>query len=63
MKGLLAIGFGKYGDEAKLVSDPIHHLYEVYVKINTEAKIDKDIDRRANEYFKRMEEGNIKKNE
>ncbi|KAG2189911.1 hypothetical protein INT46_005346 [Mucor plumbeus] len=55
--GLLAVGFEKYGDEAKLISDPIHHLYQVYVKINAEAKLDKDIDRKANEYFKKMEEG------
>lgn len=55
--GLLAIGFEKYGDESKLLSDPIHHLYEVYVKINAEAKENKDIDRLANEYFKKMEEG------
>lgn len=55
--GLLAVGFEKYGDEAKLMSDPIHHLYQVYVKINAEAKVDKDIDIKANEYFKKMEEG------
>ncbi|KAI7896148.1 putative arginine--tRNA ligase, cytoplasmic [Mucor mucedo] len=55
--GLLAIGFQKYGDESKLVSDPIHHLYEVYVKINADAKDDDVIYRQANEYFKKMEEG------
>lgn len=55
--GLLAIGFQKYGDESKLASDPIHHLYEVYVKINADAKEDTMIDRQANEYFKKMEEG------
>ncbi|KAK4512860.1 uncharacterized protein ATC70_003569 [Mucor velutinosus] len=55
--GLLAVGFEKYGDQAKLRSDPIHHLYQVYVKINAEAKLDKEIDRQANEYFRRMEQG------
>jgi arginyl-tRNA synthetase len=55
--GLLAIGFKKYGDETKLLSDPIHHLYDVYVRINAEAKVNQEIDKQANEYFKRMEEG------
>ncbi|CAO3610384.1 unnamed protein product [Cunninghamella blakesleeana] len=55
--GLLAVGFEKYGNEEKLITDPIHHLYEVYVAINTEAKTNVDIDKKANEYFKRMEEG------
>ena len=32
--GLLAVGFERYGDESKLASDPINHLFEVYVKIN-----------------------------
>ncbi|KAI8331816.1 arginyl-tRNA synthetase [Choanephora cucurbitarum] len=55
--GLLAVGFNKYGDKEKLKSDPIHHLYEVYVKINAEAKDDSSIDKLANDYFKRMEQG------
>ena len=33
--GLLAVGFEKYGSEARLEEDPIQHLYEVYVKVNT----------------------------
>ncbi|OBZ91145.1 putative arginine--tRNA ligase, cytoplasmic [Choanephora cucurbitarum] len=57
VKGLLAVGFNKYGDKEKLKSDPIHHLYEVYVKINAEAKVDSSIDKLANDYFKRMEQG------
>ncbi|EKG15086.1 Arginyl-tRNA synthetase class Ic [Macrophomina phaseolina MS6] len=28
--GVLAVGYGKYGDEAKLKADPIKHLVEVY---------------------------------
>ncbi|KAI7856728.1 arginyl-tRNA synthetase [Circinella umbellata] len=53
--GLLAVGFEKYGDKVLLEKDPIHHLYNVYVKINND--ITEDVDRQANEYFKRMEEG------
>ncbi|KAF1798120.1 arginyl-tRNA synthetase [Mucor lusitanicus] len=55
--GLLAIGFDMFGQEAELEKDPIHHLYEVYVKINALAKDDPEIDKRANAYFKKMEQG------
>lgn len=36
--GLLAVGFDRYGSEEALTADPIKHLYEVYVKINADAK-------------------------
>lgn len=55
--GLLAVGFKKYGNQKQLESDPIQHLYQVYVQINADAKVDSDIDKQANEYFKKMEEG------
>ncbi|KAI9256056.1 arginyl-tRNA synthetase [Helicostylum pulchrum] len=55
--GLLAIGFDMFGDEAELKRDPIHHLYQVYVKINALAKQDATIDSQANAYFKKMEQG------
>ncbi|OCF75731.1 arginine-tRNA ligase [Kwoniella mangroviensis CBS 8886] len=32
--GLLSVGFDKFGDEQELIKDPIHHLFQVYVKIN-----------------------------
>jgi arginyl-tRNA synthetase len=54
---LLAVGFEKYGDERLLKEDPIHHLYNVYVNINKDAKDDPEVDRKANMYFKRMEDG------
>ncbi|CCJ30246.1 unnamed protein product [Pneumocystis jirovecii] len=61
--GLLAIGFELYGSEEELERDPIQHLYDVYVKINTIAS-QKDnpeadnVNEKAREYFKKMEEGN-----
>ncbi|KAI9305190.1 YDR341C-like protein [Cunninghamella echinulata] len=55
--GLLAVGYEKYGVEEKLMKDPIHHLYEIYVAINKEACMDNKIDKMANDYFKRMEQG------
>lgn len=53
----MAVGFERYGDHDKLMHDPIHHLYDVYVRINQEAKHDPAIDQQANAYFKRMEQG------
>ncbi|KAI9325562.1 hypothetical protein DFJ73DRAFT_912743 [Zopfochytrium polystomum] len=55
--GLLAIGFSRHGSEASLVADPIRHLYEVYVQINSEARTDETIHDEARAYFKKMEEG------
>lgn len=57
--GLLAVGFGTYGDEAALRKDPIHHLYDVYVAINKQANVDDNgtIDQAAKTYFQRMEQG------
>lgn len=59
--GLLAVGFEKYGDEAKLTTDPINHLFEVYVKVNkdieTEGEVAGGTNDKAREYFRRMEDG------
>jgi arginyl-tRNA synthetase len=33
--GLLALSFKTYGDEKALEKDPIQHLYQIYVKINS----------------------------
>ncbi|KAK5962686.1 arginine--tRNA ligase PWA37_005127 [Arxiozyma heterogenica] len=62
--GLLAVGFERYGDEEKLATDPIHHLFEVYVKINKDIEDEGDslpledsTNGKAREYFKKMEDG------
>lgn len=59
--GLLAIGFQKYGSDELLASDPINHLFEVYVKINQDiaaegAELEGGINDQARQYFKRMED-------
>lgn len=36
--GLLALAFERYGDEEALTKDPINHLFNLYVRINTEIK-------------------------
>lgn len=59
--GLLAVGFEKYGDEAKLATDPINHLFEVYVQVNKDITEEGDVEGgtndRARAYFRRMEDG------
>ncbi|PVU98100.1 hypothetical protein BB561_000115 [Smittium simulii] len=55
--GLLAIGFKKFGEEEKLNTDPIKHLYDVYVQINAEAESNPEIHDMARAYFKKMEDG------
>lgn len=59
--GLLAVGFEKYGDEAKLATDPINHLFEVYVQVNKDITEEGDVEGGTNDkaraYFRRMEDG------
>ncbi|CAI4038202.1 hypothetical protein SMKI_04G5420 [Saccharomyces mikatae IFO 1815] len=62
--GLLAVGFERYGNEEALVKDPIHHLYDVYVRINKDIEeegdsvpLEESTNGKAREYFKRMEDG------
>lgn len=38
LSGLLTVGFDKYGSEEELDKDAIKHLYEVYVRINSDAR-------------------------
>jgi len=55
--GKLAVGFAKWGDEEKLKSEPLRHLYEVYVKVNKACSEDPVLDKEAHEFFRRMELG------
>lgn len=48
--GLLALAFEKYGDEEALNKDPINHLFQLYVRINTEMTAEKEqIEKRKQE--------------
>jgi len=40
--GLLALGFEKYGDEEALKKDPINHLFQLYVRINSDMSDEKE---------------------
>lgn len=43
--GILSVGFKRFGDEKKLVEDPIHHLYDVYVEINKVIEAEKAVEK------------------
>ncbi|KAG0086106.1 Arginyl-tRNA synthetase [Podila epicladia] len=55
--GLLAVGFERYGSEEKLLEDPIKHLFDVYVRVNQDAKENEAVHDEARAYFKKMEDG------
>ena len=51
--GKLILGYKKFGDSKKLKSNPMAHLFEVYVKVNENPELEKE----AREWFKRLEYG------
>lgn len=68
--GLLSVGFDRFGDEDRLLANPINHLFEVYVAANEvkdreKAQIDageitdltQTIHGQAQTVFKAMEDG------
>jgi len=50
--GKLIFGFEKFGNEKKLIKNPIKHLQEIYVKVNKYKKYEKP----SREAFKKLEE-------
>ncbi|XP_006870691.1 PREDICTED: probable arginine--tRNA ligase, mitochondrial [Chrysochloris asiatica] len=57
--GLLGTGFQLFGYEEKLQSNPLQHLFDVYVQVNKEAADDKNVAQSAHEFFKRLELGDV----
>ena len=55
--GLLAVGFKRFGDAELLKSEPIKHLFEIYVKINKQGEIEPEVHDEARLYFSKMEKG------
>ncbi|XP_020945502.1 probable arginine--tRNA ligase, mitochondrial isoform X1 [Sus scrofa] len=55
--GLLGTGFQLFGYEEKLQSNPLQHLFEVYVQVNKEAADNKNVAKSAHEFFQRLELG------
>ncbi|XP_032131184.1 probable arginine--tRNA ligase, mitochondrial isoform X2 [Sapajus apella] len=57
--GLLGTGFQLFGYEEKLQSNPLQHLFEVYIQVNKEAADDKSVAKLAQEFFRRLELGDV----
>ncbi|XP_078255933.1 putative arginine--tRNA ligase, mitochondrial [Rhinoraja longicauda] len=55
--GLLGAGFQMFGSEEKLNANPLQHLFDVYVEVNRLAEDREDIQRAAQEFFKKLECG------
>jgi len=51
--GKLLHAYEKFGDSKQLNKDPIKHLYEIYVKINSK----KEYDEKSREWFMKLEQG------
>lgn len=54
--GFVLLGFKRYGDEELLRKDPLKHLFDVYVRINSDAGKDPRVDAEAKEMFRGLEE-------
>ncbi|XP_075718248.1 putative arginine--tRNA ligase, mitochondrial isoform X2 [Rhinoderma darwinii] len=55
--GLLGAGFTKFGCEEKLKSNPLQHLFEVYVEVNAAAEKDEEMKQSAQEFMSKLESG------
>ncbi|XP_060555463.1 probable arginine--tRNA ligase, mitochondrial [Ruditapes philippinarum] len=60
--GLLAVGFQRYGNEEDLQANALHHLFEIYVKINEDVAAEKKEGKSVThqegmEAFRKMEQG------
>ncbi|NWY38577.1 SYRM protein, partial [Sylvia atricapilla] len=53
--GLLGVGFQSFGNQEKLKSSPLQHLFEVYVQINKAAE-DENTKKLAKDFFRKLEE-------
>ncbi|XP_062980979.1 probable arginine--tRNA ligase, mitochondrial isoform X2 [Elgaria multicarinata webbii] len=53
--GLLGAGFQRFGSEEKLKSNPLQHLFEVYVQVNKASEEDENIKKLAQDFFRKLE--------
>ncbi|XP_073788326.1 probable arginine--tRNA ligase, mitochondrial isoform X2 [Danio rerio] len=54
--GLLGSGFERFGSQEKLRTQPLEHLFEVYVQVNREAESDASVRSAAAHFFRRLEQ-------
>jgi arginyl-tRNA synthetase len=55
--GKLIVAFRQWGSEAELSSQPIRHLYDLYVRFHKEAESDPELEAGARAEFKKLEDG------
>ncbi|XP_059838375.1 probable arginine--tRNA ligase, mitochondrial isoform X1 [Hypanus sabinus] len=55
--GLLGAGFQLFGSEEKLKANPLQHLFDVYVEVNRLLEDCDDIQKAAQEFFRKLEHG------
>ncbi|XP_061479277.1 probable arginine--tRNA ligase, mitochondrial isoform X2 [Rhineura floridana] len=53
--GLLGAGFQQFGSEEKLKSNPLRHLFEVYVQVNKASEEEESIKKLAQNFFRKLE--------
>ncbi|XP_039388804.1 probable arginine--tRNA ligase, mitochondrial isoform X2 [Mauremys reevesii] len=53
--GLLGAGFQQFGNEEELQSNPLQHLFEIYVQVNKAAEEDENIKKLAQDFFRKLE--------
>ncbi|KAL7987910.1 hypothetical protein Chor_006829, partial [Crotalus horridus] len=53
--GILGAGFQWFGSEEKLKSNPLQHLFEVYVQVNKASEEDANIKTLAQDFFRKLE--------
>ncbi|XP_074847004.1 putative arginine--tRNA ligase, mitochondrial isoform X2 [Carettochelys insculpta] len=53
--GLLGAGFQQFGSEEELKSNPLQHLFEVYVQFNKAAAEDESVKKLAQDFFRKLE--------
>ncbi|MEO0070726.1 MAG: arginine--tRNA ligase [candidate division WOR-3 bacterium] len=58
--GKLLCAFELWGDEKKLAQNPTGYLLELYVQFHEKAKMDKTLEAKAREWFRRLETGDPK---
>uniref|UniRef100_A0A803TS95 Probable arginine--tRNA ligase, mitochondrial n=1 Tax=Anolis carolinensis TaxID=28377 RepID=A0A803TS95_ANOCA len=53
--GLLGAGFQRFGSEEKLRSNPLQHLFEVYVQVNKASEEEENTKKQAQDFFRKLE--------
>ena len=55
--GKMLTAFERWGNDDALERDPMHHMFDVYVRYNKEAKDDPTLDEQSAEHYRQLESG------